>query len=446
MPEKTGRTVTRVDDAIEIDDEDGGDFAADGRVVPAALTHESFSASSSFAEEADDGETSALVDSVPVALTRGSLSSVANRAERLNRNKTCDVTTLPAALTRDSLSSVACRAEQANRSKTVDATSLRAALTRGSLSSVANCAEQVNWNETGDVTALVGSVPTPSKHAQLAGASKCAEHVELGETYAAKEKPETDDVESLYRMMSSSSTICKSMSISPSSVDRIGKQSAFGSNDDLQHGISSRSLQHGRSSRSDLQHGILSRSVAADQIEINVGKWDGSKSLGMNLHVSEDGLLIIRSVTGGLMQAYNATAEEKNLQVMASDAIVAINGRFGEAADLLAYFRGHDSTKAAAAEGLRLCIQRPRMHSIEIHKAHAPVGLSVDHEPIGLRVSSVKAGMFSNWNVGLKGSQLKRNDRIVRVNGRQCQSQEMLNDIKVAAVQHRPLSLSFLRY
>eukprot|EP00930_Biecheleria_cincta_P083985 TRINITY_DN73485_c0_g1_i1.p1 TRINITY_DN73485_c0_g1~~TRINITY_DN73485_c0_g1_i1.p1 ORF type:complete len:367 (+),score=69.14 TRINITY_DN73485_c0_g1_i1:48-1103(+) len=274
-----------------------------------------------------------------------------------------------------------------------------------------HCAQPMHQGSTVDAANAVRSVPTPIKRDLPSTISSLAETVNLDRTHDAKERPETDDVESLYRMMSTRSTFCKSQSTMP---------------DDVQRRISSRSL-------------------GPDQIEVVLGKWDRSKSLGMALHVSEDGFLIIRSVTNGLMQTYNASADE-DLQVMPNDAIVAVDGRGGEAAELLAYFKARDAETAAAEGNLKLFIRRPRMYSIEIQRAHAPLGLSVDHEPTALRVFSVKSGMFSNWNVSLGGAQLKRNDRIVRVNGSQGQSQEMLNEMKLAAVQHRPLSLSFLRY
>jgi len=158
--------------------------------------------------------------------------------------------------------------------------------------------------------------------------------------------------------------------------------------------------------------------------------------LGISLDVSDNISAVVTAVQDGLIDAWNESADE-NVRIDAGDRIVDVNGFSGDADKILQRLRKDTE--------LQIVFQRPTEFNVNIEKVGNSIGLEFAHAVNGqsLLVNYVRStGPVANWNSAHRELAVKKNDRIVEVNGIRGDSRELLDLIK----EPRSLELILARY
>lgn len=181
---------------------------------------------------------------------------------------------------------------------------------------------------------------------------------------------------------------------------------------------------------------------ACDDIEaqskeylIRLSRQEG-EPLGISLDVSDNISAIVTAVQNGVVDAWNEGADE-NSRIDTGDRIVDVNGFSGDAEKILQRLRKDTE--------LQIVLQRPTEFNVSIEKVGNSIGLEFAHAVNGqsLLVNYVRSsGPVANWNSVHRDLAVKKNDRIVEVNGIRGDSRELLDLIK----EPKNLELILARY
>lgn len=148
----------------------------------------------------------------------------------------------------------------------------------------------------------------------------------------------------------------------------------------------------------------------------------GSEELGLEVDIADDVTASITKVLSeGAVPAWNKRNAE-GLTVLAGDHIVEVNGIRGSAKELIASIKG--------GAQLSLVIQRPMEFLVAVRKEKATdfFGLDIGYTQIGtsLLVCQVVEGCVEKWNASHPDAAVRRNDRIIEVNGTRGKCKELM--------------------
>lgn len=168
------------------------------------------------------------------------------------------------------------------------------------------------------------------------------------------------------------------------------------------------------------------------------------ESLGLDLDSLDGTGLLICAIKSGPVRTYNSFAPTKAMQLRSGDRIHEVNGVSGDGKAML--------EKLKVDETLQMLIRRPTLFPVVIPRAYGPLGLQVEHTVTGINllVKAVNHGLIRDFNElqtgqGL-GAQIRRKDRICKVNGEKGNPLELLSKMKNAALQGEKLELEIARY
>jgi len=175
---------------------------------------------------------------------------------------------------------------------------------------------------------------------------------------------------------------------------------------------------------------------------------EAGTSLGLTLDTLDGHSLLVTEILDGLVRRCNKAAADSSCHVKPGDSICAVGGRAGSNEELLKLLK---VSCLDSEESIDMTLQRPRSFLVDIHRAYRPLGLHVEHTGVlnhggGLLVQKIAPGLLRDWNVAQRSLAIKRNDRIVRVNGQRGYPEDLLKLIKAAAQLGQRLELEVLRY
>lgn len=142
---------------------------------------------------------------------------------------------------------------------------------------------------------------------------------------------------------------------------------------------------------------------------------------GLQLDIADGVTAYVCGVLPGVFSTYNEGALQE-LQVRKGDYLVAANNARGDAQAIL------DEVMAAAT--LELEVRRPVRWLVEIHKEEGEtMGLEVNYATMGtsLVVKSMGKGAVARWNEHNPDNEVRRDDRIVMVSGKEGSPSELLS-------------------
>jgi len=149
----------------------------------------------------------------------------------------------------------------------------------------------------------------------------------------------------------------------------------------------------------------------------------GSEGLGLEVDIGDDVTASVTKVLEeGAVPAWNKR-NAKELIVRAGDHIVEVNGARGSAKELVAGIKG--------GAQLSVVIQRPMefLAAIRKEKVTDTVGLDIGYTHTGstlLVCQVVAAGFVVKWNESHPDAAVRRNDRIIEVNGARGTCKELM--------------------
>jgi uncharacterized protein YwlG (UPF0340 family) len=148
----------------------------------------------------------------------------------------------------------------------------------------------------------------------------------------------------------------------------------------------------------------------------------GSEGLGLEVDIGDDVTASITKVLSeGAVPAWNKLNAE-GLNVLAGDHIVEVNGIRGSAKELIASIKG--------GAQLSIVIHRPMEFLAAVRKENITdsVGLDIGYTHIGttLLVCQVVEGCVKKWNESHPDAAVRRNDRIIEVNGTRGKCKELM--------------------
>lgn len=149
----------------------------------------------------------------------------------------------------------------------------------------------------------------------------------------------------------------------------------------------------------------------------------GNEGLGLEVDIGDDVTASITKVlSDGAIPAWNQR-NARELAVQAGDHIVEVNGIRGSAKEIIANIKG-------GAE-LSVVIQRPMefLAAVRKEKVSDSVGLDIGYTHIGttlLVCQVVAAGCVEKWNESHPDAAVRRNDRIIEVNGTRGKCKELM--------------------
>eukprot|EP00931_Biecheleriopsis_adriatica_P053053 TRINITY_DN30989_c0_g1_i2.p1 TRINITY_DN30989_c0_g1~~TRINITY_DN30989_c0_g1_i2.p1 ORF type:complete len:241 (-),score=53.01 TRINITY_DN30989_c0_g1_i2:26-748(-) len=148
----------------------------------------------------------------------------------------------------------------------------------------------------------------------------------------------------------------------------------------------------------------------------------GSGNLGLDLDSSASANVVVRAISDGAVNVWNARAPE-NKQIKPFDRLVAVNGVEGTASDF---------ARSIITDRATFMFQRPQEVKADLQKpGDVGVGLHFSKVSAGLVISGVQDGLLKNWMLRYADANaVKPGDRIVAVNGRYTSAEDLLREIK----------------
>eukprot|EP00931_Biecheleriopsis_adriatica_P061653 TRINITY_DN37080_c0_g1_i1.p1 TRINITY_DN37080_c0_g1~~TRINITY_DN37080_c0_g1_i1.p1 ORF type:complete len:234 (+),score=70.82 TRINITY_DN37080_c0_g1_i1:56-757(+) len=156
--------------------------------------------------------------------------------------------------------------------------------------------------------------------------------------------------------------------------------------------------------------------VAADEsFQVMLDKGSHS-TLGLDLDLpdAKPHLIIIKTIKdGSILLEWNAQNPDK--EVRKGDCIVEVNGTKGSASNMM--------QAAKDSSTLTLTLRRPKVSMVNLKKSEKPMGISLNYDDklMGLLVVKVTDGSVKD-----SGADIKENDIIIAVNGKEQLPSEML--------------------
>lgn len=148
---------------------------------------------------------------------------------------------------------------------------------------------------------------------------------------------------------------------------------------------------------------------APKSFSVTLQKEEGT--LGLGLDVADSITATITSVSRNSVVAIWNTNTSSELIIRPNDRIVEANGSRGNSKELIWHLK-LDSE-------LHLLVQRPTEVSLTFIKGQLPLGVEITCTPEAstLLIVAVTHGCIQNWNERSRGPKVKKNDRIIEVNG-----------------------------
>eukprot|EP00440_Ansanella_granifera_P061260 gb/GFBE01066407.1/.p1 GENE.gb/GFBE01066407.1/~~gb/GFBE01066407.1/.p1 ORF type:complete len:232 (+),score=66.10 gb/GFBE01066407.1/:1-696(+) len=154
-----------------------------------------------------------------------------------------------------------------------------------------------------------------------------------------------------------------------------------------------------------------------EEFSITVERQSFSTPLGIALDPSDGMSLIVKGIKDGPVTEFNKTASRMHCDVRLFDRIVAVNRIFGDAEDLL--------KELSRNKAVELLVRRPKEYKVtvakppaeNVYEAHYRHGIIVEDIGDRLIVLGVTEGIFKEYNTLNWEKPVRKNDRIVEVNG-----------------------------
>lgn len=149
---------------------------------------------------------------------------------------------------------------------------------------------------------------------------------------------------------------------------------------------------------------------------------DRSDIIGLGLDTLDARAVFVEGIDPGAIKTWNET-QPSDMRLMVNDRIVGVNG----------ITRGR--THKLLSEMKNTCVwmltvQRPVQILVVIDREQCPVlGLELEYAPLGrnLLICEVRDGAIKDWNAGPQELKVKRNDRIVKINGSEGRAEMLLS-------------------
>lgn len=156
------------------------------------------------------------------------------------------------------------------------------------------------------------------------------------------------------------------------------------------------------------------------EFEVNVVKEEGNE-FGLYLSIVDGIGLLVHSIREGLVFEWNTNNPE--CQVMKGDCIVSVNGIGRDPIRFVELIKSEPT--------LNLLVKRATTFLVKIEKESDTdrLGIDLSHLPDDktLIVNEIGQGRISQWNSSTSGQQVRRGDRVVKVNAICNNAQKMLD-------------------
>lgn len=162
--------------------------------------------------------------------------------------------------------------------------------------------------------------------------------------------------------------------------------------------------------------------------------------VGLDIDVIDDISAVVVDIRAGAVENFNMQNHDRKIKPY--DRIVDVNGERGDAVQLI--------NKLKKETTWELTLQRPVETTASVTlPSNVSLGLSLKYAPSGtsLMIVSVDEGPMQLWNQQHVGNEVKQHDRIIEVNGKRGQSEQLVRAAHQQPTQKdQALELVILQY